>query len=81
MENGYTMNTGKRPGIPKNNFGITASPFKFPGDVLKAIKDMEYIQGKDDFQVLEGFGVCIRDEDTTGPYGFKVQTYFAPNYT
>ncbi|HHZ12439.1 MAG: threonine synthase [Caldicoprobacterales bacterium] len=31
----------------------TASPFKFPGDVLKAIKDMEYIQGKDDFQVLE----------------------------
>ncbi|MGI5851177.1 MAG: threonine synthase [Caldicoprobacterales bacterium] len=31
----------------------TASPFKFPGDVLKAIKGMEYIQGKDDFQVLE----------------------------
>ena len=24
---------------------------------------------------------ALRDEDTTGPYGFKVQTYFAPNYT
>ena len=68
VENGYTT-TQEETGDTQKQFGIHPNS----RDVLKAVR-YEYIQGKDDFQVLS-FGVCIRMK-THWPYGFKVQTYF-----
>ena len=38
---------------PKPSFCATASPFKFSSSVLQAIKDRDYLEGKDEFAMRE----------------------------
>ena len=56
----------------------TASPFKFPEDVLRAILGQQDINDQDEFQVLETPSKPIQNGDSHRAEGLKRQTYTAP---